>query len=401
MEKPKIPDNEKQRLAALKSYEILDTLPEKDYDDLTLIASEICDAPIALITLIDENRQFFKSRIGVDIADTSREYSFCSHAINLPDQLMQVEDTSMDQRFVDNPYVIGEPKITFYAGVPLVNPDGFAFGTLCVLDSKAKKLNERQENALKSLANQVMQLLELRKKNKELERSQKTVDAYARETEEFVYAASHDLKEPLRMIRSFLKLLKKKHSEHLNEEGLKYLSYASDGVKRMQMMIADLLEYYRLNMDEQTAEKVDISKLVDEVSAFYKREHQDAEIKHSGLPAIKGSKKDLRMVFENLIGNAIKYRKAENPPVITVSAEANPGGEWFFSIADNGVGIPEDQLQKVFGLFQRAHSGKQYPGTGIGLAICKKIIEKAGGEIWVKSKVDTGSTFFFTWPENA
>ncbi|NHE56266.1 sensor histidine kinase [Cyclobacterium plantarum] len=400
MEKPKIPDKEKQRLAALKTYDILDSLPEKDYDDLTLIAAEICDAPIALITLIDENRQFFKSRIGVDIEDTPREYSFCSHAINLPDQLMQVEDTSMDQRFVDNPYVIGEPKITFYAGVPLVNPEGYAFGTLCVLDSKAKRLNERQERALKSLANQVMHLLELRKKNKELELSRKKVDAYARETEEFVYAASHDLKEPLRMIRSFLKLLKKKHSQHLNEEGLKYLSYASDGVKRMQMMIADMLEYYRLNMDELTAEKVDISKLVDEVSAFYKREHQDAEIKHSGLPAINASGKDLRMVFENLIGNAIKYRKAENHPVITVRAEANPGEDWVFSIADNGVGIPEDHLERIFGLFQRAHSGKQYPGTGIGLAICKKIIEKAGGKIWVESKLDAGSTFFFTWPEN-
>ncbi|WP_439481043.1 sensor histidine kinase [Cyclobacterium plantarum] len=400
MEKPKIPDNEKQRLAALKTYDILDSLPEKDYDDLTLIAAEICDAPIALITLIDENRQFFKSRIGVDIEDTPREYSFCSHAINLPDQLMQVEDTSMDQRFVDNPYVIGEPKITFYAGVPLVNPEGYAFGTLCVLDSKAKRLNERQERALKSLANQVMHLLELRKKNKELELSRKKVDAYARETEEFVYAASHDLKEPLRMIRSFLKLLKKKHSQQLNEEGSKYLSYASDGVKRMQMMIADMLEYYRLNMNELTAEKVDISKLVDEVSAFYKREHQDAEIKHSGLPAINASGKDLRMVFENLIGNAIKYRKAENHPVITVRAEANTGGDWVFSIADNGVGIPEDHLERIFGLFQRAHSGKQYPGTGIGLAICKKIIEKAGGKIWVESKLDAGSTFFFTWPEN-
>jgi len=179
---PKIPANEQERLRALYEYDILDTMPEKDFDYLTMIASQICDTPISLVTIIDESRQWFKSNYGVDIRETDREYSFCAHAINTPQTIMVVPDSRLDERFADNPFVTNEPNAIFYAGVPLVTENGFALGTLCIIDNKPRTLNEEQFEALRALSNQVVKLLELRKKNKELvetkEALEKSMDLY-------------------------------------------------------------------------------------------------------------------------------------------------------------------------------------------------------------------------------
>ena len=165
---PKIPVNEQERLQALNEYDILDTIPEKDFDHLTKIASQICNTPISLITIIDSSRQWFKSNYGIDVRETGREYSFCAHAINTPQKIMVVPDTRLDERFADNPFVTGAPNAIFYAGVPLVTEDGYALGTLCIIDNKPRILSEEQFEALRALSEQVMRLLELRKKNKEL-----------------------------------------------------------------------------------------------------------------------------------------------------------------------------------------------------------------------------------------
>jgi signal transduction histidine kinase len=168
MEKPNTPINEQNRLDALNSYEILDTADEQEYNDIVEIASQICETNIALISLIDKNRQWFKSNIGLNATETSRDISFCGHAINLPDDIFLVPDARLDKRFSDNPLVTGEPNIVFYAGAPLVDDDGFALGTICVLDSAPKKLNEKQINALKILSRQVIQRLNAKKKNLDL-----------------------------------------------------------------------------------------------------------------------------------------------------------------------------------------------------------------------------------------
>jgi len=162
-----IPANDKKRLRVLWQYDLLDTMPEEVFDDLTELAARICEAPIALITLVDENRQWFKSKVGVTINETSRDISFCGHAICQSD-LFIIPDATKDNRFAHNPLVTSEPKIRFYAGMPLVTPDGHAIGTLCVIDKVPRELRPEQKQALRVLARHVMTQLELRRRSHEL-----------------------------------------------------------------------------------------------------------------------------------------------------------------------------------------------------------------------------------------
>jgi GAF domain-containing protein len=162
-----IPENEKKRLKVLWQYDVLDTVPEEVFDDLTELAARICEAPIALISLVDEKRQWFKAKVGVSLSETSRDISFCAYAITQSD-LFIVPDATQDKRFANNPMVTSEPKIRFYAGAPLITPDGHALGTLCVIDKVPRELRPDQKQALRILARHVVSQLELRRRSREL-----------------------------------------------------------------------------------------------------------------------------------------------------------------------------------------------------------------------------------------
>jgi PAS domain S-box-containing protein len=217
------------------------------------------------------------------------------------------------------------------------------------------------------------------------------------ELEQFAYIASHDLQEPLRMVSSFLSQLEKKYSSVIDDKGKEYIHYAVDGAKRMRQIILDLLEFSRVGRTDETLKEVDLNSIINEIILLHSRQIEElkAIVKFDSLPVINTFKSPVRQVFQNLINNGLKYHRKGVPPVINIEAIEHED-YWQFSIKDNGLGIDEQYHEKIFVIFQRLHNRDEYSGTGIGLAITKKIIENLGGKIWLTSTPNEGSTFFFT-----
>lgn len=215
--------------------------------------------------------------------------------------------------------------------------------------------------------------------------------------EQFAYSASHDLQEPLRMVATYTELLRKKFGQQLGERGDEYIRYAVEGALRMERLIKDLLAFTQASsLGQEPTEWVDANDVVDDVLANLATAIADsnATVTRDTLPAVRIHKFQLQQLFQNLIGNAIRYRGAD-PPRIHVGV-GRSDGEWVFSVQDNGIGIDQQYKEQVFGIFKRLHSAAEYPGTGMGLAICQRIVQRAGGRIWVESELGRGSTFFFT-----
>jgi light-regulated signal transduction histidine kinase (bacteriophytochrome) len=219
-----------------------------------------------------------------------------------------------------------------------------------------------------------------------------------KELEQFAYIASHDLQEPLRTISNFVNLFQTKYNSALDADAAEFMDYISAATVRMQTLIKDLLIYSRIGKDESKT-AIDCNSLLQEILSDMDQaiKESNTEIISVHLPEIYGSHLELKSLFQNLISNAIKYRKSDVAPVIHISAQ--PGNrEWLFAIKDNGIGIDEMYFNKLFIIFQRLHNKDEYPGTGIGLAHCKKIVELHNGRIWLESEPEKGSTFYFTIP---
>jgi light-regulated signal transduction histidine kinase (bacteriophytochrome) len=282
--------------------------------------------------------------------------------------------------------------------------------------SMAQSLNESRTALLKSEQQQ-------RRFNEELERmvAERTRELeaanreYAKQAEKlarsnadlerFAYIASHDLKEPLRMVMSFTKLLAKRYKDQLDADAEQFIGFAVDGAERMEQLIQDLLTYSRVSAPDKQFQPVDCQAaftlaLINLKTAI---EESGAIVTCSALPVVLGDHTQLAQLFQNLIGNAVKYRSA-TPPTVHVSATRpsmpDDSEQWLFSVRDNGIGIDPQYAERIFVIFQRLHGREQYPGTGVGLAICKKIVERHGGRIWVESQLGQGATFYFTLPGN-
>lgn len=241
-------------------------------------------------------------------------------------------------------------------------------------------------------------MIELRSSQDDLKRKAEELARSNNELEQFAYVASHDLQEPLRMVSSYTQMLAKRYQGQLDTEADEFIGFVLDGANRMRQLIQDLLKYSRAGSSEVLMAEVDVARLLSETLNDLDCAIQShrAVVTYDKLPTVTANEVQLKQVLQNLISNAIKFH-GDKAPEVHISAERREN-QWQFSVRDNGIGIPAESSERIFVVFQRLHSRETYPGTGIGLSICKKIIDRMNGRIWVESTPNQGSTFFFTIP---
>jgi signal transduction histidine kinase len=426
MKKPPTPHDEAARLQALVSYDVLDSDVEQSFDELTELLSSVLKVPVALVSLVDGNRQWFKSHHGLDATETPREVAFCAHAI-LDDKIFLVGDSHKDDRFADNPLVTGAPHVRFYAGAPLITPEGYRIGTVCGIDHKPHALDPTQRRFLEIVARQVVSLLELRKTLarqesllKEKGRSLARSEAINKEIQDLVSVISHDLRAPVLNLVGFtneieagtkeLDGLMARQQHEMPEavrsgitkiiqddlfDSLVHMQSSSEQILSRIDSIATLSKHGYCDLEDEV---VDLNGLVADTveshSAIISR--LGAEVIVDDLPTLRTKKLPLQVIVENLIANAIRYRTPDRPPRIRISVE--PGRRYFeLRVTDNGRGIADDDISKIFVMFRRV--GKQdTKGNGSGLAYCRAIVNRLGGIIRCESELGRGSTFHVRFP---
>ncbi|MGY5846725.1 sensor histidine kinase [Salegentibacter sp. HM20] len=398
MLKPAIPMNELQRLQSLEELNILNTPPEAEFDNITRLASFICKTPIAFVSLVGKDKQFMKSRFGSEMCESDREISFCSHAILEPNKLMEVKDARLDDRFKENPFVTApKDSIIYYAGIPLLDPDGMALGTLCVIDHKPNELSQEQEEALGILARQVENLLDLRRKNLILEKIKKELDSHNAKLKDFAGVVSHDMKMPLANMIITADILKAKYGDKLGEEGKKYIANLKNAGLNLSHYISGILEHYESDSLATSAfEEFDLHDMLEDIIDMLSIS-EDCEIDFpESNHIIFSNRSALEQIFLNLLSNSLKYNDSKKIK-ISISFREDAGA-YYFTLSDNGIGIPADKQQKIFKLFTTLAVTDRHGnrGNGIGLSTVKRLVENLGGTIQVNSEVGKGTSFLFS-----
>jgi Signal transduction histidine kinase len=386
------PKDEANRLAALRDYQLLDTPFEKEYDELVALASAICETPISTITLIDDSRQWHKAFIGPVDQEANRDFAFCAHAI-LQDGMMVVADASKDERFSDNPFVTGHPNIRFYAGMPLINPQGYKLGTLCVIDPSPKELTETQRLALQVLSRQVVKQMELRKKMTEVQRMNET-------NNKLLSIISHDLRSPMVSLYGLLELVEK-HDLSVNEFK-EFIPKVRAGFNSASDLLSNLLswttsQFSNANPRKETFFLHDVANEIIVNSQFDISQKENLVINHVDRQlSLFTDVNMIKAVIRNLVLNANKFTAKGtidiSAKLITDKVEV--------CIEDTGVGMEPEQLDTLFSWGTKKStpgtSGEQ--GSGFGLLVCKDFVEKVGGSMWATSALGKGSAFYFSIP---
>lgn len=437
-----MPSNETERVKALHRYKILDTSPEKVYDNLTRLAAYICQTPVAVISFVDSHRLWFKSKTGIDLPITEIPRNvgcFCTHAIMLPD-LFTVQNATQDERFVSSDLVAAPLQVRFYAGAPLITPDGLSLGTLCVIDQKPRGgLTPEQTEALHILAYQVVTQLELRRnvtslekavierikvetemkelnqtlehrvlertsqlevKTVELTRANKELQRSRDEMQTIAYTTTHDLKTPIVSIHGIASILKQRYQDKIDEEGQRYFNRLLDNVDFMGQLISDILDYTKISRHRKQEQRLETEKIVNEVIGQFSEKIQKKKIEvhfDAPLSEMVFDKDQLTQIFFHLIGNAIHFMGTQPRPAIHIGGRKADGAYTFY-VKDNGIGIDPQYHEVIFAPFHRLKE-VETEGTGIGLSIAQKIVHLAGGEIWLESKKGEGATFFVRLPQ--
>jgi signal transduction histidine kinase len=396
-----LPANETERLQALRSLEILDTEREAAYDDIALLAAEICEAPIAVINFIDADRQWGKAIVGLADTEAPRTDSFCAHTICGEDVLV-VRDTLEDTRFADNPMVLDDPNLRFYAGAPLVTPEGYALGTVCVADRRPREIGDDRLAALAALARQVVAQLELRKALGLLRVQNEQLRELDRMKDVFIATASHELRTPLTSVVGFVKLLLRDRLGPLGEQQREALVAVDRSAGRLIEMVNDLLLLARADADHVTLERAPtrLDELVEQSAQAFgpNAAERSIELDLSLHPVeLDADPAKLAQLIDNLVGNAIKF----SPPSSRVELRAfSRNGTAVLEVEDEGIGIPEAERRVIFDRFARATSAHEHEigGTGLGLAVAKTIADLHGGRIACDAAPGGGSVFTVELP---
>ena len=385
---------EQARLQELIRLEVLDSEDEDTFDELTQLASSICGTRISLISLVDYDRQWFKSRVGLDATETHRDLAFCAHAI-LQEAVFEVPDTLQDERFADNPLVLSNPDIRFYAGMPLVTKNGLAIGTLCVIDTVPNKLTPDQAMALKVLAKQVVGQLELRVQNRQLKRLQK-------QQEQLFSVVGHDLRAPFNGILGLSKILQKSAGKVTPER----LTIMANGILESSMnvyqLLDELLQWSRSHLGAITVatEPLHLKPLVQETLNFMqdsftlKNISVTQQIDETTVALIDGSL--FKTIARNLLANAIKYTNENG--LIHIEANAQ-GNNIELTITDNGIGVPAHIIDSIFIGGQDSQQGTQgETGNGLGLSLCVDFARRLSGALTLDKNYKDGARFVLTLP---
>ena len=395
MQQKQISFNEKQRRAALAQYAIFQSGPDKDYDQLTFLAAQICDVPVAKISVIGKEEIWNKSVYGSEFNNIPRLNSFCEESINSDEEIFILNKPQNPEIFV-RAEGIYDRDYQFFAGVPLVNAQGYAIAILSVFDTKPRELKPNQIKSLKALANQSMKLFEARKQTNKLHHVQRSLKQKYRELEKFASLVSHDIKSPLANIISLTELLKAENENKFGKETKEYLNFLVDSSYSLRNYVDGILSFYRSDhILEKDYEDVDLGELLKGVVDLYAVSDDIIILYPTEGNLHNVNKAALTQVFMNLMSNSLKYNKKD---LRKVDIRFREGDRFYhFEVEDNGEGIPPEKIEKAFELFTTLDVNDRYgnPGTGIGLATVKKHIENMQGYIEVDSTPGKGSNFKF------
>ena len=393
---------EQRRLANLQSYNILDTEAEPEFDEIAELASNITGLPITLITLVDKQRQWFKSKVGLDADETAREISFCQYTIK-QDSFYEVTDATKDEKFRDNPLVTDDPNIRYYLGYPIESAEGYNLGSLCVIDHKPNDLNQEQKRALEILGHQVSNLLRLRKQKQQLKVERDRANENARAKMAFLSTMSHEIRTPLNSIINFSHLLANERLSANAKQFVKNLRFASEN---LLSLLNDILDFNKLeaNKIELNSVTFNLRELLENIrqSFSFKAKENQNEITLDWDPELpevfQGDNHRLAQILNNLVSNATKF--TENGE-ITLRArlleKTNKKARLRLSVVDNGIGIPKNKQKSIFKKFTQASksTSSKYGGTGLGLNISQRLVKLFKSELKLESEEGKGSEFYF------
>lgn len=399
---------DQERIQALMSYDIMDTPNEADYDEIVRLASWICGTPISLITLLDDKRQWFKAKEGVDVDETPIEYAFCAHAIH-GDDVMIVTDATKDDRFKDNPLVTGRPDIRFYAGMPLKTPKGVNLGTLCVIDTKPNSLTDGQVEALRILSHQVIKNLEMRLKMRELKDALHRYDEQSKKMAEMdrfktrlLSIIGHDVRNPMATLLSLIEVASEGDidPEELNE----LRKYMKMQIGASMELLNNLVDWGVQNHDGQPqTEKIEANDLLNTVltgaSVMAARKGITLKQETSTPVMVQIDANMIRFVIRNLVQNAIKFTDQGS---ISVGCIERPSSVDLY-VRDTGSGMTSEQVLHLFDWTNRnsTKGTRGESGSGLGLIMCKEFVDAHGGDILVDSKPGVGTMITVRIPRTA